>query len=108
ARARADAGGGDAAGTPLRPRDPPRGKRPRIHDARHTNASWLLGAGVPINYVQAHLGHESIPTTVDRYGHVMPAAGVAIRAAVSGALPASRPPLEGGPVSPSGAVGAEG
>lgn len=85
----------DAAGNLLRPLDPPLGKRPRIHDARHTNASWLLGAGVPINYVQAHLGHESITTTVDRYGHVMPAAGMAIRAAVSGALTASRPQIEG-------------
>lgn len=84
----------DAAGNVLQPLDPPLGKRPRIHDARHTNASWLLGAGVPINYVQAHLGHESITTTVDRYGHVMPAAQLAIRAAISGALAQAHPALE--------------
>lgn len=81
----------DSDGRIIEPVKTPIGKRPRIHDARHTNASWLLGAGVPINYVQAHLGHESITTTVDRYGHVMPAAGMAIRAAISGALSQAHP-----------------
>jgi integrase len=81
----------DSAGELITPLDPPLGKRPRIHDARHTNASWLLGDGVPINYVQAHLGHESITTTVDRYGHVMPAAQTAVRAAISRALAQAHP-----------------
>jgi integrase len=49
---------------------------------------------VPINYVQAHLGHESITTTVDRYGHVMPAAQIAIRTAISGALAQAHPQIE--------------
>jgi len=84
----------DADGNVLQPLVPSLGKRPRIHDARHTNASWLLGAGVPINYVQAHLGHESITTTVDRYGHVMPAAQLAIRTAISGALAQAHPQIE--------------
>lgn len=75
------------------PLDPPIGKRPRIHDARHTCASWLLLAGVPINYVQAHLGHESITTTVDRYGHVMPEGRAIVSGALSAALSASRPEL---------------
>lgn len=51
--------------------------RPRIHDLRHTHASWLLAAGVPIYVVQARLGHESIQTTVDVYGHLMPDAQIA-------------------------------
>lgn len=84
----------DAAGRVIQPATVPLGKRPRIHDARHTCASWLLGAGVPINYVQAHLGHESITTTVDRYGHVMPAARQAIAGALSLALTAAHPQLE--------------
>jgi integrase len=48
------------------------GKKPRIHDLRHTCASWMLQAQppVPLQTVQAHLGHESIKTTVDRYGHL--------------------------------------
>jgi len=44
--------------------------RPRIHDLRHTCASWLIQAGRPLPAVQAHLGHESILTTVGVYGHL--------------------------------------
>jgi integrase len=44
--------------------------KPRVHDLRHTNASWLIQAGVPLTVVQRHLGHESIQTTSDRYGHL--------------------------------------
>ena len=45
-------------------------KKPRVHDLRHTNASWLIQAGVPLTVVQRHLGHESIQPTSDRYGHL--------------------------------------
>ncbi|POX92237.1 site-specific integrase [Mycobacterium kansasii] len=45
-------------------------KSPRIHDLRHTCASWMIQNGVPLPVIQAHLGHESIKTTVDRYGHL--------------------------------------
>jgi integrase len=45
---------------------------PRIHDVRHTHASWLLANGTPIHVVQARLGHESIQTTVDTYSHLLP------------------------------------
>lgn len=48
---------------------------PRIHDLRHTHASMLLGAGVPIHIVQYRMGHESIQTTVNVYGHLVPDAG---------------------------------
>lgn len=50
---------------------------PRIHDVRHSHASWLLAAGIPIHVVQIRLGHESIKTTVDTYGHLLPDAQVA-------------------------------
>lgn len=46
------------------------GRRPRIHDLRHTCASWLIQAGTPLPVIQRHLGHESIQTTVDVYGHL--------------------------------------
>lgn len=85
----------NAAGKRIEPAKVPLGKWPRVHDARHTNASWLLGAGVPINYVQAHLGHESITTTVDRYGHTMPMAKQMVAAAMSQALTAGHPQIEG-------------
>jgi integrase len=62
-------------------------KSPRIHDLRHTCASWMLQAGIPITVVQGHLGHESIQTTVDLYGHLdrsnFKAAAAAIGAALS-------------------------
>jgi integrase len=45
-------------------------KKPRVHDLRHTNASWLIQANVALTVIQRHLGHESIQTTVDRYGHL--------------------------------------
>lgn len=45
-------------------------KSPTPHDLRHTCASWMIQAGVPLPVIQAHLGHESITTTVDRYGHL--------------------------------------
>lgn len=44
--------------------------RPRVHDLRHTCASWLIQAGKPLPAIQRHLGHESIQTTVDVYGHL--------------------------------------
>jgi len=45
-------------------------KAPRVHDMRHTCASWMIQAGVPLPVVQAHLGHESISTTVNLYSHL--------------------------------------
>lgn len=44
--------------------------RPRVHDLRHSAASWMIQAGVPLAVVQQHLGHESITTTVNTYGHL--------------------------------------
>lgn len=45
-------------------------KKPRIHDLRHTCASWMIANREPLPVIQQHLGHESIKTTVDRYGHL--------------------------------------
>lgn len=45
-------------------------KTPRIHDLRHTCASWMVQAGVHLLVIQEHLGHESIKTTIDCYGHL--------------------------------------
>lgn len=61
----------------------------RIHDLRHTFASWLIAAGVPMNVVQYLLGHESIKTTVDTYSHLMPEAKRAAAMAMSGLLSGS-------------------
>lgn len=49
---------------------PDKDRRPRIHDLRHTFASWAISANIPLPVLQRTLGHESITTTVDRYGHL--------------------------------------
>jgi len=46
--------------------------RCRFHDIRHTFASLLLGQGESLHYVKEQLGHASIQTTVDVYGHLEP------------------------------------
>lgn len=50
----------------------PLGKRPRVHDMRHTCASWLLSAGSDMYTVQRYLGHESFTTTESVYAHLDP------------------------------------
>lgn len=43
----------------------------RWHDLRHTCASWLVQAGVPIYTVAQFLGHSS-PAVTQRYAHLAP------------------------------------
>lgn len=61
-------------------------KHPRVHDLRHSHASWLIAQGVPLPIIQQRLGHESIKTTVDRYGHIMPDAQAVAAEAVERAM----------------------
>jgi integrase len=44
----------------------------RFHDLRHTAASLLIASGAHPKLIQARLGHASITTTLDRYGHLFP------------------------------------
>ena len=73
-------------------------KRPRIHDLRHTHASWLVAGGTDLPSVQARLGHESITTTIGTYHHLTPDAHVKMAAvardAMRGVLPSAQPALE--------------
>lgn len=43
----------------------------RIHDLRHSHASYLIEKGVNIYKISKRLGHSSITITLDRYGHLM-------------------------------------
>lgn len=46
--------------------------RPRIHDARHSHASWLIARGIRLEVIQDRLGHEDYTTTRKVYGHLLP------------------------------------
>lgn len=48
------------------------GARARFHDIRHFHATQLLDAGVPLPVVSERLGHASIATTAEIYGHAVP------------------------------------
>lgn len=63
---------------------------PRIHDLRHTHASWLLEFGMSLEQVQDQLGHESILTTRKVYGHLQPAMREALQKAAEAALASGR------------------
>lgn len=82
----------EAAMNPLRPDgspdpDAPRlTKRPRVHDLRHTHASWMIAAGVDLFILQRRLGHESITTTTETYAHLLPDQQAAAAAAAGRAL----------------------
>ncbi|MFC8935320.1 tyrosine-type recombinase/integrase [Rhodococcus sp. NPDC057135] len=62
------------------------GKQPRPHDLRHSCASWMIAAGVPLPVIQQHLGHESITTTIGIYGHLDRRSAQAILGALTAAL----------------------
>lgn len=44
----------------------------RLHDLRHTHATILLLAGVPVHVVSQRLGHASPVVTMTVYAHVLP------------------------------------
>lgn len=61
-------------------------RKPRVHDLRHTHASWLIADGIPLPVIQRRLGHESIQTTVDVYGHLDRESDEAAATAIAAAL----------------------
>ena len=73
---------GDTAGRPVHPhaisqafeRIARRANVPviRLHDVRHTHATLLIKAGVPVKVVSERLGHATAAFTIETYQHVMP------------------------------------
>jgi len=47
-------------------------KRVRFHDLRHTYAALMISMGANIKFIQRQMGHASIQTTLDKYGHLLP------------------------------------
>jgi integrase len=45
---------------------------PRFHDLRHSHVAYLIAAGWDFYMIQLRLGHASIKTTFDTYGHLLP------------------------------------
>jgi len=43
-----------------------------LHECRHTCASYFIAAGINAKTLSTFLGHASITTTLDRYGHLLP------------------------------------
>jgi integrase len=44
----------------------------RFHDLRHTYAALIIALGENIKFIQRQLGHASLTTTMDTYGHLLP------------------------------------
>jgi integrase len=47
-------------------------ERLRLHQARHTYASFMIAAGVNAKALSVFMGHSSIKVTYDLYGHLLP------------------------------------
>lgn len=47
-------------------------RRIRFHDLRHTYTALLIAQGAHAKFIQSQLGHSSIQTTMDLYGHLLP------------------------------------
>jgi integrase len=45
----------------------------RVHDLRHSCASYLLAKGTNPKVVQELLGHSTVTLTLNTYSHVVPA-----------------------------------
>jgi integrase len=43
-----------------------------FHDLRHTYATLMIRAGAHPKYLQSQMGHTSVKTTIDLYGHLIP------------------------------------
>ena len=71
-------------------------KKPKItcHVLRHTAASLMVAAGVPIFDVSKILGHSTVTVTM-RYAHFAPEAGRATVAALGKILDLGQEPDEG-------------
>jgi integrase len=72
----------------------------RLHDLRHTHATLLIKAGVPVKVVSERLGHAKTAFTIETYQHVLPgmqadAARTFEQVVAERLLPTSNPPVEG-------------
>jgi integrase len=57
-----------------------------LHECRHTFASLMIASGVNAKTLAAFMGHASVTTTLDRYGHLFPGAESQAAALLDGYL----------------------
>ncbi|WP_228976754.1 site-specific integrase [Streptomyces sp. DH12] len=74
----------------------PEWKTPTFHDVRHSHVAALLSDGHSLTYVQRRLGHESITTTSDRYGHLLETAHKAALVTLSRVMNVTAPDSDQG------------
>jgi integrase len=60
--------------------------RIRVHDLRHTSATLMLDAGVPLVTVSKILGHSSVAVTAKIYAHALDKSKASAIATRSGRL----------------------
>jgi integrase len=65
-------------------------QRPRFHDLRHSHVAYLIDAGWDFFVIQHHIGHASIKTTFDVYGHRLTHGDKARLKALDSRLPSER------------------
>ncbi|WP_376699596.1 tyrosine-type recombinase/integrase [Listeria booriae] len=44
----------------------------RLHDFRHSNVALLINNKEELTAIKERMGHASITTTIDTYGHLFP------------------------------------
>lgn len=62
-----------------------------VHELRHTAAALAIAAGAHPMVVKTRLGHASITTTMDRYGHLFPDADEALADALDATFRQAHP-----------------
>lgn len=72
--------------------------RIRVHDLRHTHATLLINARVPITAISQRLGHANVSITLNTYSHLLPETQD-LAAATFAALLTGGPAEAGAPVS---------
>lgn len=65
--------------------------RVRFHDLRHTTATVLAAAGIPVRDVQDQLGHSTVLTTLRTYVHAVPEAQRIVASTLDGILTGEMP-----------------
>lgn len=74
----------------------------RFHDLRHSHAATLIAEGVHPKVIQERLGHSSIKTTMDTYGHLFDGLDAAAADALDAAF--ARPDVDEMWTKPAGQV----